>query len=92
MHRRNTAERAIRTCKAYFLAILAGVADDFPRHLWDLLPPQAELTLNLLRQSSANPKILAWGHFNGVFNYDATPLSLLDISVIAHIKPGKHPS
>ena len=40
MHRRNAAERAIRTFKAHFIAILSGVAPDFPRHLWDLLLPQ----------------------------------------------------
>ena len=51
MHRRNTAERAIRTCKceAHFISMLAGVDDDFPSHLWDLLVPQAEMTQNLLR-------------------------------------------
>ena len=64
LHRRNAAERAIRTFKAHFLAILAGVAIDFPRHLWDLLLPQTELTLNLLRQSTANPQISACEAFN----------------------------
>ena len=39
MHRQNAAEQAIGTFKAHFLAILAGVADDFPRHFWDLLLP-----------------------------------------------------
>ena len=48
MHRRNAAERAIRTFKAHFIAILAGVDDDFPSNLWDKLVPQAEMTLNLL--------------------------------------------
>ena len=33
LHRRNAAERAIQKFKAHFLAILAGVAIDFPRHL-----------------------------------------------------------
>ena len=33
MHRRNAAERAIRTFKAHFIAILAGVACDFPSNL-----------------------------------------------------------
>ena len=31
-HRQNAAERAIQKFKAHFLAILAGVAHDFPRH------------------------------------------------------------
>ena len=35
VHRRNIAERAIRTFKAHFLAILAGVDPDLPRYMWD---------------------------------------------------------
>jgi hypothetical protein len=48
MHHCNRAERAIRTFKDHFLSILAGVDQSFPPYLWDLLVPQAELTLNLL--------------------------------------------
>ncbi len=63
MHCRNQVERAIRTFKDHFLAILAGVDSTFPPYLWDLLLPQAELTLNLLRQLAINPWISAWEFF-----------------------------
>ena len=89
MHRQNAAERAIRKFKAHFLTILAGVAPDFPRHLWDLLLPQTKMKLNLLRQATYNPAISAWEYFNGKFNYNATPLGPLWISVIVHTKNGK---
>jgi hypothetical protein len=55
MHHRNWAEHAICTFKDHFLAILAGVNSAFPPYLWDLLLPQAKLTLNLLRQATLNP-------------------------------------
>ena len=42
-HRRNAAEVSIRIFKAHFIIILAGVADDFPKDLWDRLHPQAEV-------------------------------------------------
>jgi hypothetical protein len=48
MHCCNCAECAIRTFKDHFLSILTGVDQSFPPYLWDLLLPQAELTLNLL--------------------------------------------
>ena len=48
IHCRNAVEWAICTFKAHFLSILAGIAHDFPKHCWDLLLPQMELTLNLL--------------------------------------------
>ena len=59
-NRSNAAERAIRTLKSHFLSILAGVATDFTRNLWDLLLPRTELTLNLLRQATLEPTGSAW--------------------------------
>ena len=85
----NAAERAIRTFKAHFIAILACVAPDFPRHLWDLLLPQTKMTLNLLQQATANPAISTWEISNGKIKYNTTPLGTLGISVIVHTKPGR---
>jgi hypothetical protein len=68
MHRRNRAERAIRTFKDHFLGILAGVDAAFPPYLWDLLLPQAELTHNLLRQATLNPRS-AWEFFQDVIGH-----------------------
>jgi hypothetical protein len=48
IHRRNAAERAIRTFKNHFIAGPSSVDKDFQLHLWDRLRPQAGLTLNLL--------------------------------------------
>ena len=53
----NADERAIRTVKDHFLALIAGVATNFAHYLWDLLLPQTELTLNFLRQSTSDPTI-----------------------------------
>ena len=60
VHRRNIAERAIRTFKAHFLSILAGIPSSFPNYLWDKLLPQTELSLNLLHQSTIAPLTSAW--------------------------------
>jgi hypothetical protein len=87
MHRRNRAEQAIRTFKAHFLSILAGVDLTFPPYLWDLLLPQAELTLNLLQQSALNPRISAWEFFQGPFDFNKTPLGPVGYCVLIHTKP-----
>ena len=50
------------------------------------------MTLNLLRQATANPTISAWEFFNGEFNYNATLLGPLRISVIFHTKTGRQQS
>jgi hypothetical protein len=88
MHHRNKAERMIRHFKNHFLSILAGVDAAFPPYLWDLLLPQAELvTINLLRQATANPKISAWEYFNGPFDFNKTPLAPMGCRVLIHAKP-----
>ena len=86
VHRRNAAERAIRTFKDHFLSILAGVAPTYPRDRWDLLLPQAELTLNLLR-ASPNPTQSAWDYLFGTYNFDATPMGPAGCRVLLHHKP-----
>ena len=75
-----------KAVKAHFLSILAGIADDFPKHCWDLLVPQAELTLNLLRQALLRPEILAYDYAEGHFDYNVTPLGSLGCSVLIHKK------
>ena len=49
-HRQNAADVAIKTFKQHFIAILAGTHKQFPLHLWCRLLPQAEMTLNMLRE------------------------------------------
>ena len=87
VHRRNIAERAIRTFKAHFLAILAGISDAFPNYLWDRLLPQTELTLNLLRQSNIALAMSAWEHYDDPFNFDATSMGPMGCPVLIHNKP-----
>ena len=87
MHWQNQAERAIRTFKDHFLAILAGVDPAYPPYLRDLLLPQTELTLNLLRQAKLNPKISAWEYFNGPFDFNKTLLGPVGCQVLIHAKP-----
>ena len=52
----------------------------------DNLLGQTELTLNLLRQATLNPRISAWGYFNGEFYYAATPLGTIGCKIIIHTK------
>jgi len=87
VHRRNAAERAIRTFKNHFIAGLCSTDKDFPMHLWDRLLPQAELTLNLLRGSRINPRLSAWAQLHGNFDFNRTPIAPPGIRVIIHEKP-----
>jgi hypothetical protein len=87
-HRRNAAERTIRTFKEHFVAGLSSVNPDFPLHLWDRLLPQAEITLNLLRTSRLHPQLSAAAHFHGLVDYNKTAFAPPGCKIIAHEKPG----
>ncbi|KAI2500612.1 hypothetical protein MHU86_13833 [Fragilaria crotonensis] len=87
VHRRNAAERAIRTFKNHFIGGLCSVDKHFPLHLWDRLLPQALVTLNLLRSSRINPKLSAWSQLHGQFDFNRTPIAPPGIRVLVHDKP-----
>ncbi len=84
VHRRNAAERAIRTFKNHFIAGLCSVDPHFPLQLWDRLLPQASTTLNLLRPSRLNPRLSAEAQLNGAFDFNRTPLAPPGTKVIVH--------
>jgi hypothetical protein len=89
-HRRNSAERAIRTWKNHFIAGLASTDKQFPLHLWDRLIPQAVTTLNLLCQSRLNPRLSADAQLNGTFDYNRTLMAPPGTHVIRHETPAQH--
>jgi hypothetical protein len=89
IHRRNAAERAIRTFKNHLLAGLASTDDAFPVHLWCRLVKQAERTLNLLGTSRTNPRLSAEAQLNGQFDYNRTPLAPPRIKVMIHERHDK---
>jgi hypothetical protein len=88
-HRRNAAERAIRTFKEHFVSGLSSVHPTFPLQLWYRLLPQAEIKLNLLRTSRLHPQLSAAAHFHGLVDYNKTAFAPPGCKIIAHEKPGK---
>jgi hypothetical protein len=85
-HKRNAAERAIRTFREHFVAGLASVDPDLPMHLWDSLLSQAEITLNVLRTSRLHPQLSAAAHFHGQIDYNKTVFAPPGCNIIAHEK------
>jgi hypothetical protein len=85
-HRQNLAERAIQTFKNHFKAVIAGVDNNFPMHLWDRLLLQTVLTLNLLRQSNMAPTVSAYQCVHGAFDYNKMPLAPMGCAVQLHKK------
>ena len=87
IHRRNAAERAIRTAKNHLIAGISTTHPNFPLHEWDRLIPQAILTLNLLRGSRMNPKLSAWAQVHGHYDFNKNPIAPPGSHVLVHVKP-----
>ena len=83
-HRRNRAERAIRSWKNHFIATLATTDPEMPKNLWDELVVQAELTLSHLRAYSMDKSISSYeGIYGSKFDFSAHPLNVLGVRTVA---------
>ena len=92
IHRRNACKRAIRTLKGHLLAGLATCSASFPVRKWDRLLQQAELTVNLLRDSRINPKLSAWAYLFGIHDFNRVPLCPPGTRTMVHLKSDKRKS
>jgi hypothetical protein len=86
VHRRNAAERAIRTFKNHLIAGLSST-HKFPSSLWHLLIPQATITLNLMRPANLNNRLSAYAYLNGPYDYNRNPMAPPGTKVLIHEKP-----
>jgi hypothetical protein len=86
-HRRNAAEREIRSFKDYLIAGICSTDKAFPMHLWDRLLPQAVITLNMLRISRINTKLSASTHIYGQYDYNRATMAPPGTRIIAHETP-----
>jgi hypothetical protein len=85
-HRHNAAERPFVLSRGEIVSGLASVDPDSPLHLWDLLLPQAEMTLNLLRKSRQHPQLYITSHYHGTVDYNKTAFVPLGCKIIVHEK------
>jgi hypothetical protein len=88
-HRRNSAERAIRSFKDHLIAGLCSTDKAFPMHLWDIILPEPVITLNMLRTSRINPKLSAATHLFGQDDFNRAPMAPPGTRIIAHETPGR---
>jgi hypothetical protein len=91
-HRRNLAKKAIQTFKDHMIRVLSRCLPTMPMHLWCQLLPQIEQQLLLLRQSKANPNILAYVHVYGHHNYNHHPFVPIGMEALVNDQPHKHRS
>jgi hypothetical protein len=88
-HKRNSAERAIRSFKDHLIAGLCSTDKSFPMHLWDRLLPQTVIILSMLRTSRINPKLSAATHIFGQYDFNRAPMAPPGTIIIAHETPNR---
>jgi hypothetical protein len=88
-HRRNAAERAIRSFKDHLIPVLCSTDKAFPMHLWDRLLPQSVITLNMLRIPRINPKLSAATHLDGHYYYNILPMAPPCTIIVAPDTPSR---
>ena len=92
-HRANNAERAIQDGKCHLVATGGTAHPDFALDLWDLILPQVELTLNMLRPYKPDPTKSAYeGLYGSKYDFMAHPIAPLGTLVVIHEKPSQRAS
>ena len=91
-HRTSYTERAIQCLKNHLISMQSGADPSIPNRDWDLMLPQAEITLNISRKSKVNPKVSAYHMVHGMFNFNKTPLAPFGMKVIVHDQPDERRS
>ena len=70
--------------KNHFISGLCTTDVDFPVQLWDQLAPQAQDTLNLMRQSRVDPTKSAYKVLEGPYDWNKYPLAPPGCKAIIH--------
>jgi hypothetical protein len=89
IHRTNPAERAIRTWKNHFVSIRAGTPSTYRLSNWCKDLEQTDITLNMMRPCTQNPKLSAYEALEGMFSFDATPMAPIGTECMVHVKPSR---
>ena len=85
----NAAKPAVKAVKYHTIAALTTVNPTCLLQLWNKMVPQIQDTLNTLRTSQQNSKILAYEHVEGSFDWNQTPLAPLGCRPVVYSKPNE---
>ena len=54
---------------------------------WCRMTEQCNITLNMMRLCTINPKLLAFEAMEGTYLFDATPMAPVGTEILMHLKP-----
>jgi len=73
--------------KNHFVAIRAGVPSTYRLSNWCKDLEQTDITLNMLRTRTTNPKLSTYEAMEGMYSFGATPMAPIGTECMMHIKP-----
>ena len=91
-HRANVSERVVETGKHHLISGIAGTDENFPITQWDILIPQTQRTLNMMRPCRINPKLSADFFLEGQHDYNTVPFPPLGWRMIIFEGPDQRSS
>mmetsp|Transcript_17892 Transcript_17892/g.45411 ORF Transcript_17892/g.45411 Transcript_17892/m.45411 type:complete len:280 (+) Transcript_17892:1233-2072(+) len=92
IHAEPINSRSAPDFKNHFVATLATADMHFPLHAWHHLIPHAEISLNLLRTCTADPRISAWTALHGAYSFNSQPIAPPGCFILAFDPPDKRKS
>jgi len=82
VHRGNRSEKEVGTVKNHLIAMINTAHPDYPLRGWEHIVPQAEITLNLLRQSGISYFLSAYQQLHGAYDFVKHPMAPAGTKVI----------
>ena len=87
IHCTNIAERSCRTWKNHFTAVRSGAPPSFCMENWCKMIEQCRITLNMMLPCTLNPHLSAFEAMEGIYSFDATPMTPVGTETVIHLKP-----
>jgi hypothetical protein len=82
VHRGNRSEKEVGTVKNHLIAMINTAHPDYPLCAWEHIIPQAEIGLNLLRQSGISYFMSAYQQLHGAYDFVKHPMAPAGTKVI----------
>ena len=87
IHHNKISEQCCCTWKNHFMDVRVGASPSFRMENWCKMTEQCEITLNMLRPYTLNPRLSVFEAMEGMYYFDAIPMAPVGTETMIHLKP-----
>ena len=80
-------KQSFHTWKNHFTAVRSGAPPSFRMANWFKMTEHWDITLNMMRPCTLNPRLSAFKSMEGMYCFDATPMTPVRTELMIHLKP-----